>query len=210
MKKNLPILAAVILSSVSTFSAAEGVYVFGTVGKSNIDTGVSSVSGLHIDETDTMFSLGAGYQVNDYFSIEAGYTDLGEASISTTSPISGDAYGSSVTLDGKLSADATGYFIGAKGEANISEQVSFFARAGFLHWESDAKISGTATIDGETFTGTASAQAADGTDPYVSLGAAYAFNDQVAIDLQVSRYMLDFDGDDVNVDTLSLGATFKF
>ncbi|MGF1758852.1 porin family protein [Photobacterium sagamiensis] len=210
MKKTFPIIVAVVLSSVSTLSAAEGFYVFGSVGQSDIDTGVGSVPDINIDETDTMFNIGVGYQGNDYFSVEAGYADLGKASATTTSPITESVLGSTVTVDGTISADVTGLFIGVKGEGNVTEQISLFLRAGFLDWESDASFSGTVIIDGETFTGSDSAEGADGTDPYVALGAAYAFTEQVSVNFQASRYMLDFEGYDVDVDTLSLGATFKF
>jgi len=210
MKKTIPFIAAVALSSVSTLSAAEGAYVFGSIGESDFDTGVGSVSGFNVDESDSMFTIGVGVQVNDYFSLEAGYTDLGEASLSTTSPITGSAYGSTVTIDGTLAADVAGYFVGVKGEMDVAEKVSLFAKAGLLTWESDVSFSGTVTVDGTAYSGSTSTELSDGTDPYVSLGAAYAVTETVTLGLQVSRYMLDFDGSDVDVDTLSLGATFNF
>jgi len=210
MKKTIPFIAAVALSSVSTLSLAEGAYVFGSIGQSDIDTGISSASGFTVDESDTMFNLGVGIKLNDHFSIEAGYTDLGEASIGTASPVTGSAYGSTVTLDGTLSADVNGYFVGVKGEMDVAEKVSLFAKAGLLTWESEATFSGTVTVDGTTYTGSVTDELSDGTDPYVSLGAAYAVNEAVSFDFQVSRYMLDFEGSDVDVDTLSIGATFNF
>jgi len=204
MKKIAPLIAAVILSSVSTISAAEGFYTFGSVGKSDIDTGISSGQGYSVDETDTMFTVGAGYSFNDFFSFEAGYADLGEASVKTTSSLAGNILGRTITLDGSISADIDGIFFGVKGEMDVANKVSLFAKTGLLNWESNASLPGT------VYTVSGSEKLADGTDPYIALGAAYAVTEAVSVDFQVSRYMLDFEGTDVDVDTLSLGVSYYF
>ncbi len=84
--------------------------------------------------------------------------------------------------------------MGVKGEALVSESFSVFARAGAYIWESDFDGSG-AKVD-----------IADGTDAYLALGTAYSVTDNIAVDFQVSRYNLD----DTDVDTYTLGLTYKF
>ncbi|KEA63550.1 Outer membrane protein A precursor [Marinobacterium lacunae] len=209
MKKALAILAVAATSATfATASSAQGIYIFGDLGRSDFDTG--SASGISVDETDTMYGVGMGYSFNDYFSAELGYVDLGETTASTNAPVSGSLYGSSVTIDGRISVDATGVFFGVRGDLPVTESVDLFARAGMLHWQSDADFSGTITIDGDTFSGGASAELDDGTDPYIGLGASYSFNENVSVNAQWNRYMLDVVDEDLDIDTLSIGLAYRF
>ncbi|GGC09116.1 hypothetical protein GCM10011352_39350 [Marinobacterium zhoushanense] len=208
MKQALAILALAATSATfATATSAQGVYVFGDLGQSDFDLG--SAPGFSVDETDTMYGIGVGYSFNDYFSAELGYVDLGESTISTNAPISGTVFGSSFSIDGKFAIDATGVFFGVRGDLPVSDSIDLFARAGMLHWQSDASFSGTITIDGDTFT-SGSGELDDGTDPYLGLGASYAFNDNVSVNAQWNRYMLDMLGEDLDIDTLSVGLAYRF
>lgn len=192
MKKTSSLFAALALTSVSTICAAEGVYIFGSVGQSDLEAPDATSTASVTDDTDTTFTLGLGYQFNDHFSLEAGYTDLGETDININGPATLNANGA--TVDGSATIDVSGYFVGLKGEAPVSESFSVFARAGAYIWESDFDGSGT------------NVEIADGTDAYLALGTAYSVTENVAVDFQVSRYNLD----DTDVDTYTLGLTYKF
>ncbi len=163
-----------------------------------------------IDDTDTLYGLGLGYIFNDYFSIEAGYAYLGETSFSTRAPISANMFGSDVTLDGKLALDANGFFYGIRGDLPVTESFNLFARLGMLHWQTDADVSGTATIDGISYSGSFSEKVDDGTDPYVGIGADYGITDHVSLNAQWNRYMLEVADEDLDVDTLSVGIAYRF
>lgn len=210
MKNRLSILALAVAATGFAASAnAQGVYIFGDVGRSDFDIG-SGGSGISVDDTDTAYSLGIGYRFNDNFSAELGYADLGETTASTDAPISGSVYGSDVTIDGDLEVDATGFFYGVRGDLPVSESVNLFARLGLLHWQSDFDMSGTVTIDGVSYSGNASAELDSGTDPYLGLGADYSFNDNVSVNAQWNRYMLDVADEDLDIDTFSVGLTYRF
>lgn len=209
MKRALVVLAfATASATFTTTTSAQGLYVFADVGRSDFDVG--SAPGISVDETDTLYGVGIGYSFNDYFSAELGFVDLGEATASTNGPISGTLYGSDVTIDGRLTVDANGTFFGIRGDLPVTESIDLFARAGMLHWQSDADISGTITFDGDTYSGSDSVKLDDGTDPYLGVGADYSFNDNVSINAQWNRYMLDVVGESLDIDTLSLGLTYRF
>lgn len=210
MNKALLVATVSLAIGMSSAAQAENYYVFGDYGRSDIDLGSTSVPGFSIDDTDTAYSFGAGYRFNENFSVELGYADLGEASISTNAPVTETVAGSTVTVDGTLDVDAKGFFLGVRGDMDVADNIGLFARAGFLDWESDADISGTVTVDGTAYTGSASAELADGTDPYLGVGVAYDFNENLAANLQYTRYFLDFEGTDVDVDTFTVGLTYSF
>ncbi|WP_432696968.1 porin family protein [Marinobacterium sp. YM272] len=206
MKKNIGILALAMTATGFAASAnAAGGYIFGDVGRSDFDLG-SGGSGFSVDDTDTSYTLGLGYRFNDYFSAEIGYADLGAASVSTDGPTSGDVLGINGTLNGDISADATGFLYGVRGNLPVTESFNLFARLGMLHWQSDADVD--LTVDGTNING--SAELDNGTDPYVGLGADYFFNDSISVNAQWNRYMLDVANEDVDIDTLSLGVAFHF
>lgn len=207
MKKAL--LAASLAALLGSTSAyAEGMYIFGDIGQSDFDTGSSA--GFSVDETDTMVAIGLGYSFTENFSAEVGYTDLGETSVTTNSPVTGTVSGSTVTIDGTLTTDAAGFFVGLRGDLPVSDSVNLFARAGLLNWESDGSFTGSITIDGTVYTGTSSAELADGTDPYFGIGADWKVADSVSVNAQYTLYKLDYDGADLDVDTLSLGVRYAF
>lgn len=208
MKKAL--FVAVVLAAASTSAMAENTYVFGDVGRSNIDTGLSSDANFKVDESDTSYKIGIGYQVNQYFSVEAGYADLGETTLSTNAPYSEVIYGSNVTIDGKFGLDAAGFFVGAKGSYPVTNEIGVYAKAGLIAWESDLSYSGSVTVDGDTLTGSGSEEASDGTDPYIGLGASYSINDNLSVQGEWSRYMLDFEGEDADIDVFSVGVAYAF
>lgn len=201
-------LATAVLTIV-TASAHASPYVFGSLGSSNYDLGPVP-AGFSVDDDDTTASILIGYQFSDNFSIEGGYVDLGETSISTTSPITGTAYGSTVAVDGNLGIDATGLVLGLRVGGSVNDQLAIFGRAGIYDWKSDVSVAGTLTIDGTSYAGSASTKLDDGTDVYLGLGAEYSLTDNVALSIDWTQYALEVLADDLDVDTFNLGIKVKF
>lgn len=201
------VLPAAIL--VSSQSFAQGPYLFGELGQSSTDVGPVP-AGFTADDTDTSFNIGLGYGLTDNFAIEGGYTDLGEASISTSAPINGTYLGSSVSVDGTLGADLSGFTLGAKLGVPLSDTVSLYGRAGFFFWESDASISGTVTVDGASYTGSSSAKLDDGVDEYFGAGVEVQLTEALALTASVTRYSIDLLQDSADVDSVALGLKVAF
>ena len=91
---------------------------------------------------------------------------------------------------------------------DVAKNMSIFAKAGLFSWDASGTFTGDLTLDGLSFSGSESADLDDGTDPFVTFGAAYAITDALSADIQFSRYMLDFSGGDV--DTIGLGLSYSF
>ncbi|WP_315980850.1 outer membrane beta-barrel protein [Aliamphritea spongicola] len=81
----------------------------------------------------------------------------------------------------------------------VTRDISLLARTGVLFWDVDTKsLSGNKS-------------STDGTDWYLSVGAAYHFTEQLAVDWQFSRYALENkDNDKLDIDTVTLGLTYSF
>ena len=89
MFKNKLLVALLLTLTAPAAFAIDGIYVTGSLGRSNVSGLKSSydsflsgvgVTGLSSTEknNDTAFKLMAGYQINPNFAVEGGYTDLGK------------------------------------------------------------------------------------------------------------------------------------
>lgn len=199
-------LAMGVLVSQSAFSADTGFYADIGVGQSKAD--LNDSSGFTVDDTDTSYSIGVGYNVNKYISVEGGYLKLGKVKISTSGTVSGTYYGSPFSATGTLSASAEvdGFYLGPVFRLPVSDKLEVFGRAGAYFWSVDtvASASGSLTYAGTTYTGGATAQETDnGTDAYYGVGASYKINDRVSVGLDWTRF--DIDGTDVD----NIGARVK-
>lgn len=151
---------------------------------------------------------------NPNIGVEAGYLDMGKASISASGSGSGTLYGKSLTYNGTLGveAKATGFLVGVRGVLPVSEQFSVSARAGLLNWTTDAtaKVSGTGTYDGTAFSASASAKKSySGTDAYVGIRGSYSFTKQISAGIGYTQYRL---GGDVSTDAsnVDINVAYRF
>ena len=116
------LVAAVLGMAALSAGAAEqpGFYVGAGAGQAMIDDGA-------LDDEDTAFSAFAGYQVNPYFGLEAGYADLGK-----TEPLG--------SAGPELEADAA--YLVAVGTLPFTDRFSGYAKAGYSDWNVDTSIAG--------------------------------------------------------------------
>lgn len=188
--KQTSLSLAILLASAMACSAAQaaeqGLFLEVGAGLSQIDTGLDNILGVTVDDSDTFFSVGGGYNFNRMFALEAGYTDLGEAKISVPS----------WNYTATLSAD--GFYFGPRLTAALSNQIDGYARIGMLVWDAEFN-------DSDGFTGSD-----DGTDVYFGLGAALRISDQLSLGADWTRYMLESDGEDIDVDTFGGKLKFSF
>ena len=159
-------------------------------------------SAADIDDSDTGFGVGGGYQLNDYFALEFAYVDLGSTTYDFTATLedeSGDQADAEVTLE----SSAAGPVFSALGIWPIGERFSVFGRAGFslLNAKGRARV----TIDGQSGQDSQDSQKFD---PLLGIGAEYAFGKHFAVRLAWDRY---FDvgtsntTGDIDTDIYSLG-----
>ncbi len=70
-RRYLIFIAALSLAPFSTSIAQEGFYIGGDLGYSTVDEG-------GVDDEDISFRFMGGWQFNENFSVEGGYTDFGD------------------------------------------------------------------------------------------------------------------------------------
>jgi OOP family OmpA-OmpF porin len=201
MKRTSVIAAGVFLSSLSVGGAYaqtpgvqlnmdSGMYIGAGGGKANLTGPCSGVC----DTKDTTWSLFAGYQFNKFLAVEAAYTDLGQQT--TSGLISG------VPVTSRM--DTTLWELVGIGALPVTDQISFFAKAGIFRYEGEANTTGA-------FVG---ATKESGTEFTFGGGAQYAFTSNLAARFEWQRYMQvganipGFEKEDIGVWRLS--ARYKF
>jgi len=180
-------------------SNSDGIYGGFSAGSTNIDSGVTAVSGASLDEDGSASSFFIGKKINNNLSIEVFYTDLGEASLTgdngDTFVIDGTTY--QFITSATIAVSSTTLGLAAKYDFDITEKSKFFVKAGFHNWETDLKIS----------VGTASASISDdGSDTMYGLGAEYILNEQFSLIVGYDNYKLDSE----DVSFTKVGVKFYF
>jgi outer membrane protein W len=218
-KLNTAIAALFVVTASMGVMATEvgGTYV--TAGMMKISTDeldeLKTISGVSVDDEDTVATLTVGYQFDKNLSFEAGA--ISEYDVSVTGAIassSGTLFGKSYSFDaGDLTLKSkfdTGYTLGAKYGAPVNESFDVYGRLGMYFWDTSAVASSTGDV---TYDGTTTAAGTEvtiatesGSDVYLGIGSSYKINQSTSINADYLKF--DIDGSDV--DGLSLAVAFDF
>ena len=164
-----------------TAIADSGFYLGGSIGSSSL---TDDFDGFDVDTDSISFRLTAGWQFNDFFSLEGGYHNFGKFEQSF------DVAGNPV--DVRLKAD--GFTLGATGSYPLGEKFALLGRAGAFFWDGDADINNVSQAQPED------------TNLYYGGGAKYAISDRFSLLGDWTRYELE----DTESDVISLGFTLGF
>ena len=130
-------------------SAAKNFYGGASFGFGNNDYPDSnqdgSVTGVSEDNSDSVYSFFAGYQLSEYLAIEGGYTDFGESTFAGTSS------GGPSWEAGQVSAlhESDGWQLGVLGRWPLTDRWYARGYVGWLWWESSetfVETSATTTV----------------------------------------------------------------
>ena len=174
------LLLTLSMASLPT-TAGEGFYAGASIGSASLD---DDFDGLEVDDDTTAYRLVAGWWVNRYFALEAGYHNFGDFEQDFT--ING------VRHRAKLSAD--GYTLGVQGSYPVANKVDILGRAGWFFWDGEAEINNVSQASPEE------------TNPYLGLGLSYAFTDSFSVNGDWTHYELE----STNSDVFSIGFQFRF
>ena len=193
------LIATISLLLLPMTANAEGWYAGVAGGSTDIDTGVTAVTGATLDETGSGISWFIGKDIDEKLSIEGFYTDLGEASLSGNNgdlfTLEGTDY--QFTSTGSIAISATTMGIAGKLKFDMADSLRGYVKGGLHSWEAEAKVATT----------TASATATtDGTDIVWGVGAEYDIGEKTALLLGYDNFKLD----DETVTFLHAGILFKF
>ena len=164
-----------------TAFADGGFYVGGSLGSASL---TEDFSGFAVDTDSTSFRLIAGWQFNDYFSLEGGYHNFGD--FDQTFDVGGTPV--------EVSLKADGFTLGGTGNIPLGEKFALFGRAGAFFWDGDADINNVSQATPED------------TNLYYGAGGKFALSDRFSLVGDWTRYELE----DVESDVISLGFTYRF
>ncbi len=157
----------------------------------------ATMTSFDTDQRDLGFKLFVGKQLNRYFSVEAGYFDLGKFSFSSTTSGNG-------VLNGQ--AGFRGANLDLVGQLPLTERLSLLGRAGMQYAKTSTHFGGnrlTAVTNPDPSERKLSAK--------VGLGLEYKLSEALALRGEVERYRLnDAVGNRGDVDMVSLGLVYKF
>lgn len=191
---------------------AKGFYIGGQIGSANTDIEKESLfshynnAGLDpnltdVDKTDTSYSLFVGYRFNEFWSIEAGYQDLGDRSVSFMGSTSNTA--AYYDLADKVYPEtADGMSLNVLGSLPFDNGVTLTGKIGYYDWEMDAV---STDLSGNSMQRPGASSKSDSGVMYgVELGYHFDY------DLQgyISYQFIPLDEDDVNV--ASIGFRYWF
>ena len=157
-----------------------------------------SVNALRVDDSDTAWSLHAGYRFHQNLSVEFGYMDLGERSV--------DISGRTTDLNSffqQVSAihPEAGEGLSAAFAANfpvLIDNLSVTARLGYFDWDG-----GFCTNSGQQGVGR---NEVEGEDVWYGLSLDYQFNQEISALISYKRVNLERDDNNV----LSVGVVYHF
>lgn len=201
MKKKLVAVLAASLLSVSALHAKADSYFGISYGVSDIDTGVSNLTGTaNLDEDDSGFKVFYGFNVSPQFAVELHYADFGDATLEYSSSDTIDFNGTTYGFGTGSSVAIGGSSFGASGVLKMFEEGTFvpFAKLGVHRWAADVLSDDGATL----FIGSD-----DGFDVNYGLGADINFSDSFAMRLEYEAFGL---GDNTDAILASIGLNFKF
>jgi OOP family OmpA-OmpF porin len=176
-----------------------------------------------LDDSDTSWSAFGGYSFSPYFSLEAGYIELGTAKYRASGTV--NPPGPVVSTSASYSADfeVSGFTAAAVGSVPIGQMFEAHARAGVLF--ADLEISETAFVSG--FVPDSGRVSSDSRDFFFGLGAGLHFGEQwsvsrlgaglhfgeqwsVSLDWQQFKDVGDEDETgEADIDRISLGVTYR-
>ena len=197
------VIALVLLMCLPAAAQASDWYGFVEAGQAKADRNAADIraklSGgalLSLDQKDSAFGLGAGYQITDTLAVELSYWDFGEANADISqSSLTPASYHELV----KQVSPTLGEAIGAGGRFTVWQQQHWQldVAAGVLNWQSEIS---------STMGGTVLTSKFDGTDLYYAVSAGYQLTNELSLSARWQRTQLQ----DNDVDLMALRLSYQF
>jgi len=190
MKKQL--LLASVLGVFTLPAMADNFYLLGDVGQGKMEVDVGD--NYTFNKTSTTYSLGVGYNINQFFAVELAYRDLGSVTDRGTFS-DGGVY--------RDKQDASAFQASVVGSLPISDEFSLFARAGVgkIDVDYDSEESG-GSFESWTASGTRSK-----TRGLLGVGASYKISPQIALRAEYNQFAK---WDQTKLSAFTVGATYNF
>jgi OOP family OmpA-OmpF porin len=156
-----------------------------------------SLSNISLDDSATGADLFVGYQFNDNFSVEAGYSDKGKQSFSA------DSAGGTSWEAGPVATDfdASGLYLRGLFRYPVSDRVALLARVGMLSWKTTERYTEPSGV---------SEQKDSGVDAEYGVGAEYDIGEKDKWFLRVMYGSANVDDDSLQNTSVNGGFFRRF
>lgn len=176
-------------------------FAFSSVGAPVI-TGSST-----LDDSDTAWSVLAGYQVSNYFAVEAAYQDLGSFPYRSSGTV--NPPGPIVSAPASLNIDfeTAGFTLAALGIAPIGEVFDLHGRLGVFFADTEMTVTGSSTGVSVSEDVSASSQSL-----FYGVGAALTFAEKWTFSLDWQQFKDVGDEEEIgeaDVDLISLSVIYR-
>jgi predicted porin len=143
--------------------------------------------------SDISLGIRAGYQFNQYFTLELGYQDYGVAKLNTSSL---------GTVAFNQETNMSDFNLGFKAHYQLSNGASLFGKLGVSVWEYKSSVFNSPLFD----EGTVLVRESTGADAYYGLGILYDFNERVFLTMEYSIMKADtsYDTGEINTPNLNV------
>ncbi|MCL6269867.1 outer membrane beta-barrel protein [Sansalvadorimonas sp. 2012CJ34-2] len=158
--------------------------------------GVNSAVSAEDDGT-AVWKVFAGYRINDYWAVEAGYQDLGNTSGGFSSSISKN--GTTSNLSGKVKSEYDALSSSVVGQWKFNRWIGVYGRAGVHYWKHEFTAKGSNTL-GMTIDET---ETDNGIDYLYGGGVVGQLSDNISVRLEWERFHGIEDEEGVDIKTLS-------
>jgi len=168
----------------------KGFYIGATVGQSKVKDFCSGI-GVSCEDTDTALRILGGYQFNKHFALELGYSQLGEASIS------------SGALFAKV--EATAWELVAVGMLPVADRFSIYGKIGMYRADSDFSTN-------IVVPGIPQAFSESNNDLTFGFGLQFDISRSFGVCAEYQRYQ-DLGGPEIgesDLDVMSIGVVYRF
>jgi opacity protein-like surface antigen len=142
-------------------------YVGLGVATADHDYSLAGANNVHSDGYKASAKVFGGYEFNNLWGVEAGYTDFAKSDFNYTTPNG---------LAGKGNAEGHAYYLAGKASAPLNEQFSVFGKLGVENSRRSFNTN-TGLSGGQNDTGV-----------YAGVGLQYNLNKQVALTAEYERY----------------------
>ena len=182
----LSLVSGLLLATLfaGTATAQSNAYVFGAIGNTDSDIALGGLN--RVDDDNSSYKLGAGYTFTPHLSLEIAYQDFDRHSGETDCP-PGFAC---LVIPVAARADLTGVSLAVVGSVPLLDKLSAYGKLGILRW--DVK-----------FEGFSSAFDDSGEDLLYGAGLKWSIDDRWNV-------FAEYEGVDLDADTLQVGVSFHF
>ena len=164
------IASAAALAGTSAYAddAGTGYVGVGAVGSKYEFNAPTAVSGENHSGYKAGGKIYGGYNIDQTWAVEGGYTDFGKKSYNYTAG----------GLPGGVHTDAHSYYLAGKGTWPVNQQIALTGKLGVARNTNEVSTSGISSVNGDK----------NKTALYASVGAEYAVTNNVKVSLEYEHY----------------------